>query len=179
MSNEKTIYTDPWNNVSRKRYKLAWTGLMSMWSMTFIQLILLGYGIYHGFTTDDSNALYLAVIVAIVFMVVHYFFYNKVSDYVDEVTEEINLGLWENIQKNITLKYGDGQVIPFNNAPEKVTPPDGETGFMVWLGHKLLGDTERVVWTTPDGVNHQKEIAVDQATFEPRMTQYPRPRKSH
>lgn len=171
-------YSDPWTGIDRGPYRRAWIGLSALFLTGPIQIAALGAGVFFGFTANDPTFLRWALIASIVFMVINIVFYHHVSKKCDEVTWEVNERMWRNVSESVRQKYGHGILVPVDDEPKKVGPPDGSNGFWSKAGRFVFGDDCKVLWSPSGEAPKAMMLSVQPETFEPTLAPVPEKTKS-
>lgn len=173
LTMDTKTYQDPWTGVDRQAYQSVWRAMLGLWLTGPVMFGLLAWGSITGFLGNGHLVMQWALVVAIVFMVLNLAVYQKISDATDAVSEEANHKMWETVSASLRTKYGPGTVVPIDNDPSIIAPPDGGTKLMDKLEEKIFGKSVKVLWTPEEGDPVRRMLSVAPRTFEPSLDQLP------
>lgn len=153
-------YIPPLSSESKSRYNRFLAGYLGFLISTPLVAILMGYAIWKGFMESDNSMMYIALPVTMLIMFIKLAVYDNFSMKMDSMLEELNPIMWENTEKNVSLKYGDlGEIKPYDD-PTEISPPDG--GFLNTKG--------MVMWFAKgEEFPERVTLTVDKKTFEPTI----------
>lgn len=176
MENQEMEYLNPWTGVDMKAYNRVGRSLMTLMALTPLQIVAIGIGVYQGFQHNDGTFLTYAIALSLVLTLIRTVFYEKVSESYDIIAKDTNLKMWNNINENVNKRYG-GTVIPYDDEPAKVIPPDGANTFGAKINRIFIGKLAPVVFVDENGEHEHKQLNVAVKTFEPQLTNRKTPKK--